>query len=491
MAPLPPVPPLRVRVLNPAEVRADGTYVLYWMTLFRRVRSNFALQRALEWGQTLKRPVVVLESVKVDYPYASERLHAFMLQGMAENARRLKGTAVLHHPWAGLTPGADEGMVAAFAARACVVVADDWPAFFLPKYLAETAAPLDVRFEVVDSNGLLPLAATDRVFSTAFSFRAFLQKELPKHLHDFPVEDPVAKADVPRATPALLKGVAEKWPAASAALLEARPEALAALPLEHRVKPVAMAGGSHHAEAKLQLFLARKLQKYPEDRNEPEIDGTTGLSPYLHFGHVSAHQVFAGLAKAEGWTPEKLTKSNGGKREGFWKMSPAAEAFVDQFVTWRELAFNGTKRDTFWSVDGLPAFAKATLEKHRKDLRPHRYTYEQLEAGRTHDALWNAAQMQMVRSGWFHNYLRMLWGKKILEWSGDAAEAYATMERLMNTWSLDGRDPCSYAGYGWVCGLYDRAWGPERPIFGTVRYMSSDNTARKLSVKNYVRQYAP
>jgi hypothetical protein len=217
------------------------------MTLFRRVRSNFALQRALEWGQTLKRPVVVLESLKVDYPYASERLHAFMLQGMAENARRLKGTAVLHHPWSVLTPGADEGMVAAFAARACVVVADDWPAFFLPKYLAETAAPLDVRFEVVDSNGLLPLAATDRVFSTAFSFRAFLQKELPKHLHDFPVEDPVAAADVPRATPALLKGVAEKWPAASAALLEARPEALAALPLEHRVEDPSSAAAVVHA----------------------------------------------------------------------------------------------------------------------------------------------------------------------------------------------------------------------------------------------------
>ena len=491
MRPLPPVPPLRVRVLNPAEVRGDGKFVLYWMTLFRRVRSNFALQRALEWGQKLKRPVVVLESVKVDYPYASERLHAFMLQGMAENARRLRGTAVLHHPWVGLSPGADEGMVAAFAARACVVVADDWPAFFLPKYLADTAAPLDVRFEVVDSNGLLPLAATDRVFPTAFSFRAFLQKELPKHLHDFPEEDPVGSADVPRALPALLKGIAERWPAASEALLEARPEALAALPLDHRVKPVALHGGSHVAEAKLREFLARKLERYPEDRNEPEIDGTTGLSPYLHFGHLCAHQVFAALAKAEGWTPAKLTKSNGGKREGFWKMSPAAEAFVDQFVTWRELAFNGTKRDTFWSVEGLPAFARATLEKHRKDVRPHRYTYAQLEAGRTHDALWNAAQMQMVRTGWFHNYLRMLWGKKILEWSTDHVEAYATMERLMNTWSLDGRDPCSYAGYGWVCGLYDRAWGPERPIFGTVRYMSSDNTARKLSVKNYVRQYAP
>jgi deoxyribodipyrimidine photo-lyase len=359
--------------------------------------------------------------------------------------------------------------------------------------MADTAAPLDVRFEVVDSNGLLPLAATERVFTTAFSFRSFLQKELPKHLGDdsFPVEDPISSASVPRATPALLKGLVDRWPAASDALLEARPEALAALPLDRRVKPVALRGGSHEAESLLSQFLSRKLARYPEERDEPEIDGTTGLSPYLHFGHLCTHQVFRELARHERWTPEKLGKSNGGKREGYWKMSPAAEAFVDQFVTWRELGFNGTKRADFFTPDGLPAFARATLEKHRPDTRKYRYTYEQFESGRTHDALWNAAQLQMVRTGWMHNYLRMLWGKKILEWSNDHREAYATMERLMNTWALDGRDPNSYSGYGWVCGLYDRAWGPERPIFGTVRYMSSDNTARKLRVKDYIRRYAP
>jgi deoxyribodipyrimidine photo-lyase len=474
-------------------VREGGQFILYWMTIFRRVRSNFALQRALEWGEKLKKPVVVLETLKVDYPYASERIHAFMLQGTAENRRRMKGTAVLHHPWVGERPGADEGLVADFAARACVVVADDWPAFFLPKYMADTAAPLGVRFEVVDSNGLLPLAATERVFTTAFSFRAFLQKELPKHLGEasFPAEDPVAAASVPRATPALLKGLVDRWPAASDALLEARPEALAALPLDHRVKPVGIRGGSHEAEALLAQFLSRKLARYPEDRDEPELDGTTGLSPYLHFGHLCTHQVFRALARHERWTPEKLGKSNGGKREGYWKMSPAAEAFVDQFVTWRELGFNGTKRADFFTPDGLPAFARATLEKHRPDTRKYRYSYEQFESGRTHDPLWNAAQLQMVRTGWMHNYLRMLWGKKILEWSSDHREAYATMERLMNTWALDGRDPNSYSGYGWVCGLYDRAWGPERPIFGTVRYMSSDNTARKLRVKDYIRRYAP
>jgi deoxyribodipyrimidine photo-lyase len=204
------------------------------------------------------------------------------------------------------------------------------------------------------------------------------------------------------------------------------------------------------------------------------------------------HHVFAEVARREKWTPDVLGKSIGGSKEGWWKMSPAAEAFLDELVTWRELAFNmaALRPDDYGSMDTLPAFAKATHAKHAKDPRPHLYSFEQLERAETHDELWNAVQRQMVRDGWFHNYLRMLWGKKILEWSPSADEALSRMERLMNKYSLDGRDPCSYSGYLWVLGRYDRAWGPERPIFGSVRYMSSDNTAKKISVKQYLKTYA-
>jgi deoxyribodipyrimidine photo-lyase len=145
----------------------------------------------------------------------------------------------------------------------------------------------------------------------------------------------------------------------------------------------------------------------------------------------------------------------------------------------------------FTSLDSLPAWAKQTIAAHAADARPRRYTFAQLEAGQTHDPLWNAAQGQLVREGWFHNYLRMLWGKKIYEWSADAGEALNTMERLMGRYSLDGRDPVSWSGYFWVLGRYDRAWGPERPIFGKLRYMSSENTARKLHVKQFIARYAP
>ena len=171
-------------------------------------------------------------------------------------------------------------------------------------------------------------------------------------------------------------------------------------------------------------------------------------------------------------------------------MSREAESFLDELVTWREIGFNMTShRDDYDRFESLPDFAKATLRKHADDPRPHLYTREQLDEARTHDPLWNAAQRQLVREGRMHNYLRMLWGKKVLEWSRTPEEALETLVHLNNRYAVDGRDPNSYSGIFWVFGRYDRAWGPERPIFGSVRYMSSENTARKLDVEGYLRRY--
>jgi deoxyribodipyrimidine photo-lyase len=173
-------------------------------------------------------------------------------------------------------------------------------------------------------------------------------------------------------------------------------------------------------------------------------------------------------------------------------MCESAEAFLDQLVTWRELGFNCCAfRDDYDHFESLPAWALATLARHAGDPRPHLYALEEFAACGTHDPLWNAAQMQLVREGRLHNYLRMLWGKKILEWSGTPQEAASVMIELNNRYALDGRDPNSYSGIFWCLGRYDRPWGPERPIFGTVRYMSSANTARKVRVKDFIRWYAP
>jgi deoxyribodipyrimidine photo-lyase len=194
--------------------------------------------------------------------------------------------------------------------------------------------------------------------------------------------------------------------------------------------------------------------------------------------------------RREKWSPDKLSAKAAGKRAGWWGMSEPAEAFLDQLITWRELGYNFcSKRDDYDQYDSLPDWARATLAKHAGDPRPIVYSRDELTAAATHDPLWNAAQRQLTRDGKLHNYLRMLWGKKILEWSATPQEAMQTMIALNDRLAVDGRDPNSYSGIGWVLGRYDRAWGPERPIFGTIRYMSSDNTARKLSVKKYLERY--
>jgi deoxyribodipyrimidine photo-lyase len=484
------VPALRVRAANDRPLRPGGAYVLYWMTAFRRAGWNFALERAVEHAGSLGKPLLVLEALRCDYRWASDRLHAFVLAGMADNGRALERAGVAYLPYVEPSPGAGRGLLAALAARACVVVADDAPVFFLPRALAAAAARLPVRLEAVDSNGLLPLAATERVFATAFAFRRFLQAELPAQLERLPAADPLAGAALPRPA-GLPDEVARRWPPAPAALLAGGAAALAALPLDHAVAPVPGArGGSSAGRDRLARFVAERLPGYPEARNHPDDGGGSGLSPWLHFGHVSAHEAFAAVAAREGWARERLAAKPGGRRAGWWGMSEAAEAFLDQLVTWRELGFNfAAHRDDGERYEGLPGWALATLARHAADPRPQLYTVEQLAAARTHDPLWNACQTQLVREGTIHGYLRMLWGKKVLEWSPSPAAAFAALVELNDRWALDGRDPNSAAGIAWCLGRYDRPWGPERPIFGTVRYMSSANAARKLRLRAYLARW--
>jgi deoxyribodipyrimidine photo-lyase len=180
-----------------------------------------------------------------------------------------------------------------------------------------------------------------------------------------------------------------------------------------------------------------------------------------------------------------------GKRSGWWGLSADAEAFLDELVTWRELGLNFcAQRADYDRYESLPAWARATLERHARDRRPHVYALEQLERAQTHDELWNAAQNQLRVEGRIHNYLRMLWGKKILHWSASPREALAILIELNNKHALDGRDPNSYSGIFWTLGRFDRPWGPEREVFGTVRYMSSESTRRKLRVEDYVARWS-
>jgi deoxyribodipyrimidine photo-lyase len=485
------VPATRVRAVNDAPVRERGRFVLYWMTTARRSTWSHGLARAVELCARLDRPLVVLEALRVGYPHASDRLHRFVLDGMADNRAAFARTRALYLPYVEPAAGAGRGLLAALAAHAGVVVTDDYPAFFLPRMVAAAARRLPVRLEAVDGNGLLPVRSAERAFPTAHGFRRHLQRTLWQHLRDLPPADPLAATPLPEADD-LPRGLRRRWPMADDRLLAGRGDDLATLPIDHAVGPVATRGGAAQAHARLDRFLAAGLADYATTRNQPRADATSGLAPYLHFGHVAAHEVFDRVARAERWAGPPLDADARGGRTGYWRMSASAEAFLDQLVTWRELGFNTCAflpdHDRY---ESLPRWARDTLARHARDPRPTRYSPAALAAAGTHDPVWNAAQTQLVREGTIAGYLRMLWGKKILEWSASPRAALATMLHLNNTYALDGRDPNSYAGIFWVLGRYDRAFGPKRQIFGTVRYMSSANTARKLRLKEYLARYTP
>lgn len=481
------VPGERIRAVNGAPVRPGGGYVLYWMIAARRTRWSWALQRAVELCRELGRPLVVLEALRVDAPYASDRTHAFVLRGMADNARRFEGRA-LHHAYVEGAPGEGRGLLAAHAASACAVVTDDFPAFFLPRMVEAAGRHLPVRLEAVDGSGVVPFRLPGSDFPTAFAFRRWLQRELLRWLPRRPAADPLSRAGLPP-PPALPREIARRWPAADPEALR-RPAALvASLPLDHRVPPVGE-GGPAAAGRRLAAFLSDGLDRYAEERNHPDSAATSGLSPWLHFGHLSAQEVVSAVLDREGWEPPARPRRADGKREGWWGLSASAEAFLDQVITWRELGFvTCAHRLDHREYGSLPAWARATLEKHAADPRPVRYTAEELAAARTHDPIWNAAQRQLREEGVIQNYLRMLWGKKVLEWSPSPREALDVLLDLNDRWALDGRDPNSVSGIFWCLGRYDRAWGPERPIFGTVRYLSSANTTRKLRMREWLARH--
>ena len=484
------VPKIRIRAVHTAAIRPEGDYVVYWMIASRRLHFNFALDRALEHCAEWKKPLVIFEALRIGYRWASDRIHRFVIDGMADNARTCAAAGICYYPYVESSADAGKGLLAALAERACVVVTDEYPCFFLPRMVERAGKRLRVALEAVDSNGLLPMRACPRAMGRAFDFRRFLQKELPKHLAEFPQENALRDAKLPGMA-RLPEKVRKKWPAASKALLSGGPAQRKLLLIDHRVPPARLPGGHTSARLCLRDFFTRKFPDYAEKRNKPDLDAASGLSPFLHFGHLSVHEVFAELARREKWRPEKLSLRVTGSREGWWNMSGNAESFLDEIVTWREAGFNFcAHRPDYDRYESLPDWARKTLREHAKDRREYLYTPDEFEQARTHDPLWNAAQRQLVAEGRIHNYLRMLWGKKILQWTKTPQAAAEIMIHLNNKYALDGRDPNSYSGIFWVLGRYDRPWAPVRPVFGSIRYMSSENTARKVSVKGYIRKYA-
>lgn len=491
-APAGGAPSIRIRAINDAPVREQGEFVLYWMVAHRRPHWNFALDRAVALAEALEKPLVVLEALRHGYRWACDRFHAFVLEGMAAQADAFEDAPVLYYPFVEREDAPGTGLIEALAERAAVIVSDDYPAFFLPQMHRAAAEKIEVRLELVDSNGVVPMRLPDKIFSRAYDFRRFLHKNLDAWVDDFPREAPFEGVTLP-AIEGLGEAIESRWPRADEALLSADRDALAALPIDHNIAPSEeLRGGWEKAEQRLKTFLGWRLDRYADDRNDVEDGAASGLSPYLHFGHISPHAIFRAVAEREGWSPSDANPKHASKRAGFWGMSPGAESFLDELLSWREVGFNCCvfNPEGYDRYESLPDWAQQTLAEHRDDAREHLYTLEEFAAGHTHDELWNAAQMELVHRGVMHNYLRMLWGKKILHWSESPEEALAIMIELNNRYAIDGRDPNSYSGIFWVLGRYDRAWGPEREIFGKIRYMTSDSTRRKMKVDGYIERWA-
>ena len=328
------VPPLRIRRANDQEVHASGAYVLYWMVASRRTTWNFSLQRAVEWARDLRKPLLVLEPLRCGYRWASDRLHAFVIQGMVDTAQALRQTNVQYYPYLEPEPGAGKELLPALAKNACVVISDDYPCFFLPRMFSAAAERLQVRFELVDSNGLLPMRAADRVFGRAVDFRRFLQKNLRPHLADLPEHDPLEGVRLPKLK-TLPTEATRRWPPAEPRRLAECLDSLGQFPIDHTVGVCPTRGGSSAARETLRSFLETRLPQYESSRNEPEQHATSGLAPYLHFGHLAPHQVFAEVMAREDWSPAKLAEKATGSARDWWGVSAEAEAFLDQLITWR------------------------------------------------------------------------------------------------------------------------------------------------------------
>jgi deoxyribodipyrimidine photo-lyase len=254
--------------------------------------------------------------------------------------------------------------------------------------------------------------------------------------------------------------------------LPASADLLARLRVDRRAGPVpGVEAGPVAGRRRLREFVRHGLSGYATTRNHPELDGTSRLSPYLHFGHLGPREVALAVRDAEAPLEDR-------------------QAFLEEFIVRRELAVNFVAfNPQYDSLEGCERWARATLERHRADRRELRYSARQLEEAETHDPLWNAAQRQMVATGWMHGYVRMYWAKKILEWTEDPAKAFAIAVLLNDRYQLDGRDPNGYTGIAWgIGGKHDRAWGPERPIYGTIRYMSYASTSRKFDCRRYIQR---
>ena len=440
--------------------RPGARSVVYWMQRSVRIADNPALETAIDVANHLSLPVVIFFSVIPSYPNANLRHYHFLQQALRdveqEAATRGIGFVVRVHPDNGLEAFLEE-------AQAALLIGDENPCREPERWRRALAKKLKLPYWTVDADVVVPSRIFNRSFVLLHHFRPHLHREIPNFLLPQPNTLP-----------------AHPW-RPQRKLLSANLDAdLTAgfKSLDRSVPPVdTFTGGERAALRRLGEFTRLELRDYETQRNQPETRGTSRLSPYLHFGCISPVTIALAVnrAAAEGLAPQST-----------------ADKFNDELIGWRELAVLFVRHEPNYDTWECAApWARQTLLEHTADPRPFRYTLEQLDRALTHDELWNAAQRQMVQTGWMHNYMRMYWAKKILEWAPDPERAFQWAVQLNDRYQLDGRDPNGYAGIAWaIVGRHDRPWF-NRPVFGLVRPMAEASTRKKFDAARYIGQNPP
>jgi deoxyribodipyrimidine photo-lyase len=448
----------RVLVRRAGAPRKAARSVVYWMQRAVRIADNLALDVTIEAANILELPVVVYFGLVSNYPGANLRHYHFLQQGLhdaAEDAEeRGIGFIIRRSPEASLAAFLEE-------VQAALLIGDENPCREPERWRKVLARRLRIPYWTVDADVVVPSRVFNRSFVLLHHFRPRLQAELPRFLV------------VPKKTDPLHRWQPRKK-IASFALAEDITVGFAKL--DRSVGPVdTFTGGTHAALKRLKAFIKHDLASYDELRNHPENEGTSRMSPYLHFGNISPLTIALAVRRAVG-------------ESGI--SSETSEKFLEQLIGWRELAVLFVRHESNYdNWECAAPWARKTLLEHASDARPYRYTFRQLERAETHDDLWNAAQSQMIVTGWMHNAMRMYWAKKILEWAPDPATAFDWAVILNDRYELDGRDPNGYAGIAWaIVGKFDRPWF-NRPIFGLIRPMTRASFSRKFNAEAYIRKF--
>ncbi len=477
----------RQRVLQEGVTDFDSApqAVVYWMTREMRVHDNWSLLTAIEIANQQQVPVVVIYNLKADYLGGGARQYHLKLQGLQSVETGLRK----HHIQLLVTTGDDaESEMHALLNKWNVqtVVVDFNPLRIQQEWNAALMKQLpNVSLIEVDAHNIVPVWETsEKQEWAARTIRPKIHKRLPEFLTEFPATH----------APKQQRLLADVYPQPKAPHWEALEKA-GPKPQEIDAE-IAVMGGEVPAHKKLEVFIKR-LKGYGIDRNDPTIDGQSDLSPYLHYGMIAPQRVALSVIAEAGVSVERLfdARQNAASREKQSKqmsLADSAAAFLEELIVRRELSDNYCLYQPHYdSFAGFPDWAQQTLNAHRRDTREYLYTLKEFEQGKTHDTAWNAAQLQMVRTGKMHGYMRMYWAKKILEWTKDPEQAQKWAIVLNDRYSLDGRDPNGYVGIAWsIGGVHDRPWF-DREVFGTVRFMAESGLKKKFDLEAYVAKWAP